>query len=253
MKCPFVIRMCPQCKRLLVLYSKNFNKDKNKKYGFSYKCKDCKNVYDRKKNGTDLNKPVRTKGEKKYNHKEYCRRYHQEHKEEIHARHKKYREENKEYLSNYRKEYNKKTDYDKKYHQEHKEEIHARHKEYREENPHISFNNTQKRRLREKNQGNGISKEQWIEMMNFFEWKCAYSGLSLDKNNRSIDHIIPISKNGENEIWNMCPMIKTYNSSKYTNDMEEWYIEQEYFDIDRLLKIYNWMEYAFKKWGEKQT
>ena len=86
-------------------------------------------------------------------------------------------------------------------------------------------------------------------MMQFFEWRCAYSGIILDKNNRSIDHIISLSNGGLNEPWNCVPMLRNLNSSKSTNDMMNWYSQQVFFDIDRLLKIYEWIEYAWNKWG----
>lgn len=87
-------------------------------------------------------------------------------------------------------------------------------------------------------------------MMEFFNWKCAYSGKSVSsKKYRTIDHIIPLSEGGEHEIWNLVPMYKNYNSSKYTKDMLEWYIQQEFYSEKRLQKIYEWIEYAIKKWG----
>ena len=112
------------------------------------------------------------------------------------------------------------------------------------------INSRNKRRSKEENQGNGITKDQWLEMMNFFDWKCAYSGMYLNKNDRTIDHIIPLNNYGEHEVWNLVPMYKNYNSSKNTNNMEDWYIKQDFFDIGRLLKIYEWIEYAFNKWGK---
>ena len=85
--------------------------------------------------------------------------------------------------------------------------------------------------------------------MEFFDWRCAYSGIPLDKNNRSIDHIMSLNKDGENEIWNCVPMLHNYNCSKNNKNMEDWYMEQDFFDIDRLLKIYEWIEYAWNKWN----
>ena len=32
--------------------------------------------------------------------------------------------------------------------------------------------------------------------------------------------------------------------------MLEWYLEQEYFNIERLTKIYEWRIYAYEKWSE---
>ena len=108
-----------------------------------------------------------------------------------------------------------------------------------------------RRRIREKYQGNGITKEQWLEMMKYFDWKCAYSGEYIGGNgeHRTIDHIIPLASGGEHEIWNLVPMYDSYNFSKYYKDMLTWYKEQPFFSEERLNKIYTWQEYAFNKWG----
>ena len=86
-------------------------------------------------------------------------------------------------------------------------------------------------------------------MMNYFNWKCAYSGITLTKENRSIDHIKPLNRGGENEIWNVVPMYSSYNSSKHDKDMLQWYKEQPFFNEERLQKIYEWQEYAFNKYS----
>ena len=140
----------------------------------------------------------------------------------------------------------------KKYYSEHKEHY----KQYRNENPDKIFNNQNKRRGREENQGNGISSEQWYEMMIFFDFRCAYSGeyLGNEKNKsiRSIDHIIPLNKGGEHEVWNCVPMYINYNKSKQTKDMLEWYMEQPFFSEERLQKIYEWQDYAKNKWNNNE-
>ena len=89
-------------------------------------------------------------------------------------------------------------------------------------------------------------------MMEFFQWTCAYSGeyLGGDNKRRTLDHIVALDNGGEHEIWNCVPMSKSYNSKKHTSDMLEWYLQQEYFDIDRLTKIYEWRIYAYWKWKE---
>ena len=47
-------------------------------------------------------------------------------------------------------------------------------------------------------------------------------------------------------------MKRGYNTSKSTKNMLEWYLQQEYFDIDRLTKIYEWRIYAYEKWGRNK-
>ena len=88
------------------------------------------------------------------------------------------------------------------------------------------------------------------EMMDFFEWRCAYSGeLVYTSKMRSIDHIVPVSKGGENEIWNIVPMYKNYNKSKNAQDMITWYKQQDFYSEERLNKINEWQEYAYNKYG----
>jgi hypothetical protein len=186
MKCPFCIKYCKTCNRLLVAYIGNFNKHPNGKYKLNNQCKECR--------------------------------------------------------SNYRKKYN----------QEHKEQRLKYNKQYYKDNPHAKFNDCGKRRAREDEQGNGITKDQWFEMMNFFDWRCAYSGeyLGGDGEHRTIDHIEPLSKGGEHEVWNCVPAYDSYNYSKHTDSLLDWYIKQPYYSDNRLDKIYQWVEYAKTKWME---
>lgn len=258
MKCPFCIKICTKCKRILVANTINFHKDKIGKYGLKSYCKRCEK--EKKKKYYDNNKEEINTKIKKYrkdNKKEISKRrkeHYNEHKEEIIEKNKEYYNNNKEEISKKKKEcYDKHreeiSERNKKYYNNNKEEIKENNKEYRKNNPNKYFNYSNKRRQLKDNQGNGITKNQWLEMMQFFEWRCAYSGIILDKNNRSIDHVVPLTNGGLNESWNCIPMLKNYNSSKSTKNMEDWYMQQDFFDIDRLLKIYEWIEYAYNKWG----
>jgi hypothetical protein len=238
MKCPYCIRVCCKCKRILVANTINFPKQKGKKYGISYRCRECEREYRREYGKRE---------EVKEKRKEYRREYNQ--REEVKERRKisnqRYAEEHREERLKYWKEYNEK----------HKEERKEYYEVYWENNQDRLFNYNQKRRLLEEEQGNGLTDEQWFEMMTFFGWKCAYSDEYIGgKNNekRSIDHIIPITKEGRNEVFNCVPMVKSYNASKSNKDMEDWYRQQEYFSEERLQKIYEWCEFAWNKWLKKK-
>ena len=219
MNCPYCIKVCSKCGKLLVAYNGNFGKEKRGKYGFKSRCKEC------------------------------IKEYYEDNKEHIKEKSKEWHEDNKEYYKEWRennKEYIKEKN--KEYYENNKEHRNKKSKEWYENNPDKIFNRNNKRRLLEETQGDGISKDQWLEMMKFFDWKCAYSGIMLDKDNRSIDHIIPLSKGGEHEIWNCVPMHRKYNTSKKDNNMLEWYQQQEFYSEERLNKIYEWIEYAKNKW-----
>lgn len=277
MKCPFKIKVCTKCKRILVAYEGNFYKAKECKYDLRNVCKKCESErskeYYRKNDNHIKEKAKKYREDNKEYCKEYKKQYYEENKEEISEKYKKYQEDNKEKIKEYKKQYYEKNKKEilekcKQYREENKEEIKKRKRKYREENkekiaesnkrwqkenPEKVFNRAQKRRLLEESQGSGVTKEQWLEMMYYFDFKCAYSGVYIGGNSehRTIDHIVPLSKGGLNEIWNLVPMYSNYNSSKSTSNMEVWYMEQEFFDIDRLLRIYEWIEYAYNKWGMK--
>ena len=268
-----LFKQCSKCGE--IKHINRFSKSKKGKYGVSKRCKECDKIYReenkefillKQKEWRDNNKEyIKEKNKQYYEEykeelKEKNKQYYEEHKEEWSFKNKQYREENKEFILLKQKEWrdnNKeiKRELNKKYYQEHKEELCEYHKKWRENNPEKVFNYHNERRNKLENQGNGITQEQWYEMMEFFDWKCAYSGEKLggDSDKRTIDHIVALDNGGEHEIWNCIPCYANYNYNKHTNNMLEWYLEQDYFDINRLTKIYEWRIYAYWKWNEKES
>ena len=194
MNCPYPVRVCTKCKRILIAHEINFRRNSKKNNKFRASCIKCE------------------------------KEYYENNKDNIKIYQKQYREDNKEHISESKKIWNK-------------------------NNPDKLFNSHCKRRIKE-DKGDGFTKNQWFEMMEFFNWECAYSGerFTKDNKNRTIDHIVALDNGGEHEIWNLVPMYKNYNSSKKNNNMLEWYLKQEYFDINRLTKIYEWRIYAYWKY-----
>lgn len=151
------------------------------------------------------------------------------------ARHKEYRKNNPHIQKDYK--------------ESHKEQAKEHSRQYRKRHPECDFNNRCKRRMKEEQQGRGFTTEQWKEMMEYFNWQCAYSGITLTKDNRTIDHIVALNQGGEHEVWNLVPMYGSYNYSKRDKEWLEWYKAQEYYTEERLNKIYEWIDYAKDKWG----
>ena len=222
MNIPYAFKECSKCGEWLVANNYNFGKAKKGRWGLKSQCKKCE--------------------------KEYNKQYYENNKEYLKGYSREYKEDNKEHCKEYSKQY---REDNKEYYKEYG-------KQWREDNPQVIFNNHNKRRNKLENQGRGIDKIQWYEMMMFFDFKCAYSNIYLgnenNKNIRSVDHILAIDNGGLNEIWNCVPMLKSYNSSKNKRvDVINWYMEQEYFDIDRLNKIVEWQIYAYEKWGGEEV
>ena len=252
-----LFKKCSKCGE--ILHVSKFHKIKNGKYGVMKICKECRKIYNNKYREEHKEEIKKYREDNKDYYKEYSKQYYEENKDYYNEYYKKYYEENKEEISEYQKKYYEDNKEDilknnKKYYEENKEKISEYKKKWFENNPEKIFNNRNKRRSKEENQGRGITEEQWKEMMDFFNWTCAYSGEYIGgiiNEKRTVDHIIPLSKEGENEPWNLVPMLKSYNNSKHTKDMLEWYLEQEFFSIERLTKIYEWRVYAYWKWKDE--
>lgn len=147
----------------------------------------------------------------------------------------------------------KKSAYDKKYKKEHMEWYKEFQKNWRNTpQGKLSHKNDTNRRRTVTKKGNGYTLAQQQEMLQFFDFKCAYSGIALNKDNINIDHIVPLAKDGEHEIWNLVPMYCIYNFSKSAKNMLEWYSQQEFYSEDRLQRILEWQEYAYNKYGKQE-
>ena len=267
MNIPYVFRKCSKCGEWLVACSVNFHKKKSGKYGLNCYCKNC-NI-ERSKQYREDNKGKILEYHKQYRednkdkvreyHKQYNKQYYENNKDEVRKLHKQYREDNKD----------KEKERHKQYYEDNKGKILERQRQRYEENKDkvleinkkwratpqgrvARFNERVKRRLKEQNKGNGITKEQFLECMKFFGFRCAYSGQLLTKDTRSLDHIQALNKDGEHEIWNLVPRYKNYNFSKRDKEMLEWYKKQDFYSEERLQKIYEWQAYAFNKWHKEE-
>lgn len=107
MKCPFCIKVCTKCKRILVAYKGNFPKMKTGKYGFDSKCKECD--------------------------KKSCKQYYENNKEHVKEKCKEYYENNKEYYKEYKKQYYKDNSEHKEYNKQYSKQWYKDNKEHKKE------------------------------------------------------------------------------------------------------------------------
>lgn len=59
-----------------------------------------------------------------------------------------------------------------------------------------------------------ISKEKRAKVYNKYNGRCAYCGCKLTKNNKTVDHWVPISGGGDNNIDNLYPCCLQCNKDK---------------------------------------
>ena len=246
MNIPYVMKKCTYCGRWLVASKANFYKEKSCKYGLYSKCKECCKKQQKQYHQNNREKVL-----------EYQKQYYKANKDKERERNKRYREDNKERVAKKNKQWreankDKVVEYRKQYREVNKEKLTEQQKQYRQspQGQAVQFNAHNKRRHKKATQGTGVTGEQWREMMQYFNWRCAYTGKRLTDKTRSGDHIVPIDAGGDDMVWNMVPMLRNLNSSKQAKNMLEWYKEQDFYDPKRLQKIYEWQEYAYNKWGK---
>jgi 5-methylcytosine-specific restriction endonuclease McrA len=138
------------------------------------------------------------------------------------ARNKKYRESHKEEI----RQYYKNLDRDK---------INARQRELRKNNPgrdniyhnrwresHIetSRNIVRRRRAKLLEIVSTLTNEEWNKILEDWNYCCVKCG--TDKN-ITMDHLIPVAKNGHHAWYNVLPLCKSCNSKKGTKDFVEFF------------------------------
>ena len=217
-------KICTKCGTELELNSDNFYKQASNKDGYQNYCKVCRKAIDKAR--------VHTQEYKDTRNKQFRDRY---------ATDKEFRDNIKEKVK------------PRKQTEKYKKQAREYQKQYRIDNPDKCFNKQCRYRAREKEQGEGIAKEQWKELNEFFEWCCAYSWMPLKKEYRHIDHIIPLSKGGVNEVWNLIPCMDSYNCCKNNREPLAWYQAQEYYSDERLEYIIYYQKVMYWNFANKET
>lgn len=220
------------------------NPGKQEKYFKEYYQKNKDNILRKNRKYRKENREIILKQKKEYwgKNKKYilgcAKKYYEKNKEYLLKHGREYREKNKEHYSKYNKEYRIKNKERIKEHLRGKKEYISKYmKQWREDNKkhlmeysrkyNINWRRTEKgkagqqrgstkRRERERNIINTLTSGEWRDILKKYNFKCAYCGKDLftlfDRPER--DHIIPISKGGDNIKDNIVPSCRSCNAKK---------------------------------------
>jgi len=158
---------------------------------------------------------------------------------------KKYQEANKEKISNQKKQYykdnkNKILEDDKFYYENNKDKISKREKLYCKNNKDKMNIKNQKRRAKKYGFDSTLTNEQWENIKQSFNFKCAYCG---EKKTLAQEHFIPLFKGGEYTHNNIVPSCKSCNSSKNVKSFFEWYPKYKHYSKEREQEILEYLNY----------
>ncbi len=111
--------------------------------------------------------------------------------------------------------------------------------------------------FREMNKKHTITKEEWENCKNYFNYRCAYCGLAVEEHFRlhygemkQFDlHKEHVDHTGANDLSNCIPSCQSCNSSKHDFELKDWYNKNnENFSQERLNKILKWLNDDYKKY-----
>lgn len=64
--------------------------------------------------------------------------------------------------------------------------------------------------------------DDWVKRLVEYEYRCAYCGKPLEGDDETIDHAVPISRGGTNDIENLVPCCRSCNSKKHDKTADEY-------------------------------
>jgi hypothetical protein len=162
---------------------------------------------------------------------EKSKKRHQAHREERNEQNRQWRKNNKKHIN----------EYEANYKLEHEEYV-LKKNLWRKNNPDKVKQYNDKYT---QNKKHNISEKEWIECKEYFNYECAYCGVSesaaIEKYNKGFhkEHVI---NEGASDLSNCIPACTGCNSSKHRNDYIDWYTpDNKVFSQDRLEKIENWL------------
>lgn len=237
---------CKGCGQLMPLTAEYYYKHSKTANGFRSKCKRC--LGEQNKKWVEENKDKRNAISR-----EYAQRNKEKMAKQRHGRYEKNIAKMREISKN---NYYNNIEYHKKYYQDNKEKILERTKQYRKENrvaitqrvreyrrsnPGKAAKAIHTRRARLKKVAATLTAEQWGQIKEDFNYKCAYCG---EEKPLEQEHFIPLSKGGEYTHNNIITCCRNCNPSKGNRDFFEWYPKQDFYDKKREKFILQYLGYA---------
>ena len=208
-------KICSSCHGEFPNTSKYFYK-KNKKGDLQAICKECK--YER--------------SERKYKHS---------------VQSPEQREKIKKYMKEYYKNHKNKEAYKKskkKWQEENKEKFRESKSRWRKEHRERCNTMNQKCLAKKRRLPSTLTIEQWEEIKQHFNNRCAYCGKELPLEQ---EHFIPLIKGGEYTANNIVCACRGCNSSKRSKDFKEWYSKYKYYSKEREKAILDFLGYKNNK------
>lgn len=108
--------------------------------------------------------------------------------------------------------------------------------------------------FKKRNSKHDITKEEWNHCKEYFNYQCAYCGISEEEAKEIMGNVLHkehVQHDGANDLSNCIPACKSCNSQKWIFEFDEWYsLSNETFSVDKKDKIIKWLTADYKLYKE---
>jgi len=182
-----------------------YHRDKSRKTGYTESCKDCKNAVIAKYIQSHRKEAAAR-----------ARKYRADNYEEVVRKQKEYRDKNKEKINK------RKSEAYKKLTKEQYRKMLDRQNRWNQENKEIIKERKMRRKILKLS--NGIFNILPKEIKRLYNSECVFC---KNKNDITLDHVIPLTRGGTHSVGNLQPLCKSCNSSKNNKLMIEWLVRKD--------------------------
>src|SRR5579859_3513203 len=198
-----------------------FNRDKKSKCGLQGRCRACQRVYRKAYNAAHREEKNERRRKWRQENAERDREYNEAYYRANIERHREYtrlyRQNNPESVrKSNRLSYERHCDMYKECYKANRDKYRERIRAYRRHNLEHYAIYAANRYARKKNVGGSIAPQRWEELKQHYNYTCLRCGKREPDITLTMDHVIPITKNGINSIENIQPLCGVCNSSKGT-------------------------------------
>lgn len=239
------MKHCNKCNNDFPATPEYFYRDRGKKDGLSTTCKSCKDISSKRW--------IANNKEQKY---VTSKRYREAHKQKLSEYQKIYRQEHEEQMREYKREWRLENidrfrENQRRYQRDNRDKVNKWQSECYHNNLEKSRTRGRikalNRRARMKDLPNTLTPDQWDQVLNYFDQRCAVCGrLPSEHEGLTIaaDHWIPVSDPNcpGTVIWNIVPLCHGNtgcNNSKSNQDPREW-LKNDQAILDRIAIYQNW-------------
>lgn len=194
-------KRCNKCGETYPLTNEYWNRNKTKRDGFADWCKQCSNQYNKKYKIENPQKAYKSVRDWQLKNPHYNKNYYQNN------------------LDNAKK-------YARQYRENHIDQVKKREKAWRKNNPNYKRSNEHKRYAKKKGNGGSYTPKELKAQFDSQQGRCYHCGKWMSLTNSKtchIDHWIPISKGGSNNIDNIKLLCVHCNLTKHNKLPCEWH------------------------------